>query len=187
MGQSKGAEGRGQGDVGLGRSDEDGAAATLKAERGDEGEDAFGEAAPDGAVGSEAALAPENGIPQQSFDQVVGWGGQVMVEEDPQAGLVFEDLGADALRLARGWCGGGEVEHAHDLLPVLRHLGLELLARDAAGRPICPASEDPAGGRPQPFSIPGTGTPALDHSLEVAQEVGPAGLVLRGGQPWYDA
>lgn len=69
-------------------------------------EDALDEAAAGGAVGAEAAAAPEDGAAKTALGQVVG-GGQVgLVQEEPHGGFPSQQVAASAVGLGRCPAGG---------------------------------------------------------------------------------
>ena len=57
----------------------------------------------------------------------------VVIQEDPQATLVFEDLRADAASLAGGWGRRGQGEESPDSGLVRGYLVEQLSARQPAG------------------------------------------------------
>lgn len=104
---------------------------------------------------------------QQPLRQIVRRGDMVVSQEDSPAALVFEDLRADAARLAGGWSCGGQGEEARDPGLVLGYLVEQLSASQPACGPFRPGVQDPSGSRAQTITVPSTGTPTLDHRLEV--------------------
>ncbi len=149
--------------------------AVLKTPGRDDGQDAFGETAAGRAVGTERALAPQDGIAQAAFGMIVGGRDAFIVQERPELGLTLADFSADTTHAdGRGMVGGVASRRA-----TWRRVGSSSSAI-WAWVVVPAAGMDAPGASTETVIVPDAAV-EFDQRLEVALEMRPAPLLAIPG------
>ncbi len=149
--------------------------AALLFERRDDGKNALDEAAALGAVGAEASFAPEHSRSDCALGGVVGGGNELGVDEGPKEASELVDL--------EGLRGGSLVaakrypaEQTFDTSLELAHSAAEGAASESAVADAMPPAKHERALVEEGATADGAVAAAIDETLEVPEEMGPAEL-----------